>query len=134
MHLATGWGRDRTARTLKVHRTTLWRWEQDPEFQAELARHQRLVQQGAANRVLAAVDIAMDVYAEIAEDKTIDPKVRVLAADRMMAAAQGLGHVPATDDEDDLSLVTIRAELDAIAEARRIAGPVIDLPVKPEAK
>ena len=52
--LAGGQGVDEISDTLKIHRTTLWRWRKQPEF---VARWNQMVQQGKEKQIQLLLEL-----------------------------------------------------------------------------
>jgi hypothetical protein len=73
------------ARQLNLGRTTVWRWQQDPEFVAELEAvrgdRRKMVQAALIDCALEAVDVLM----ELMRDRDIPAAVRVRAAESLLS-------------------------------------------------
>ena len=57
--LTAGQGVDEISDTLKIHRTTLWRWRKQPEF---IASWNQMVQQGKERQIQSLLDLQQQAF------------------------------------------------------------------------
>ena len=68
------------AELLEVSRTSLYRWLEEPDFQAELQRTQNSLMDTSMSLLAGQARLAAEVIIEIMTDPTISPAIRLNAA------------------------------------------------------
>ena len=89
--LAGGQGVDEISDTLKIHRTTLWRWRKQPEF---VARWNQMVQQGKERQIQLLLELqqqALHVLKDClsSENELLRFKVAIAIVDKVGAMPDG---------------------------------------------
>lgn len=72
------------AKALGVSRTTLHKWEKQPEFQVALKEYKRQVLNSAVNRMQNGLDEAISVLLAIIHDENIAPQTRLNAVSTLL--------------------------------------------------
>lgn len=78
--LLSGLKVDAVARRVKVDRTTVWRWTQEPAFAAEYAAGRRAAVAQATTMLQAQAAAAVDVLVSLMNDKQLSASIRLRAA------------------------------------------------------
>jgi len=89
-----------------VSEKTLYRWQQNPAFQAELTTAKQKLLDGAVLRLRRAADGAVKTLTTIAGDEKVQASVRVSAAGRLLDCT--LRFVEIVDLEERLSVLEKR--------------------------
>jgi len=89
--LAGGQGVDEISDTLKIHRTTLWRWRKQPEF---VARWNQMVQQGKEKQIQLLLELqqqALHVLRDClsSENELLRFKAAIAIVDKVGAMPDG---------------------------------------------
>ena len=89
--LAGGQGVDEISDTLKIHRTTLWRWRKQPEF---IARWNQMVQQGKERQIQLLLELqqqALHVLKDClsSENELLRFKAAIAIVDKVGAMPDG---------------------------------------------
>ena len=89
--LAGGQGVDEISDTLKIHRTTLWRWRKQPEF---VARWNQMVQQGKEKQIQLLLELqqqALHVLKDClsSENELLRFKAAIAIVDKVGAMPDG---------------------------------------------
>ena len=89
--LAGGQGVDEISDTLKIHRTTLWRWRKQPEF---VARWNQMVQQGKEKQIQLLLELqqqALHVLKDClsSENELLRFKAAIAIVDKVGALPDG---------------------------------------------
>ena len=89
--LAGGQGVDEISDTLKIHRTTLWRWRKQPEF---VARWNQMVQQGKERQIQLLLELqqqALHVLKDClsSENELLRFKAAIAIVDKVGALPDG---------------------------------------------
>ena len=89
--LASGQGVDEISDTLKIHRTTLWRWRKQPEF---VARWNQMVQQGKEKQIQLLLELqqqALHVLKDClsSENELLRFKAAIAIVDKVGAMPDG---------------------------------------------
>ena len=103
---------DEAAKFAHVSSTTLWRWQQDPGFQAEYLRARRQAMGRAMAQLQQASFTAVKTLKEIMEDPKASASARVMAARTVLE--MGLRATEADNFGDRLSSLEHDAEKNAL--------------------
>ena len=102
--LLAGVSAPKEAKQLSLSRTTVWRWQRDPVFVAEM-QSRRDERKAAVQATLVDVALeAVDVLRSVMLDKAIRPSVRVRAAEAILARA-GLEPAPVAAASSSVSVL-----------------------------
>jgi hypothetical protein len=103
---------DEAAKFAHVSSTTLWRWQQDPGFQAEYLRARRQAMGRAMAQLQQASFTAVKTLKEIMEDPKASASARVMAARTVLE--MGLRATEVDDHGSRLSALERAAERNAL--------------------
>jgi hypothetical protein len=103
---------DEAAKFAGVSPTTLWRWQQDPAFQAELRKAQRRSMERAVGQIQQVSLTAVKTLQEIMQDPKASASARVMAARTVLE--MGLRATEADNFGDRLSALEHDAEKNAL--------------------
>jgi len=108
----------RAATTSGVNETTLWRWLQQPAFQARYRAARRQLVETAIAQLQSDCSIATRVLREVAEDKEAPASSRVAAAKAIIE--QSISAVQLTDLQAEVEEIKrLLAEREGIKSATR---------------
>jgi hypothetical protein len=90
--VALGTSESQAARELQVDRSTLWRWQQQPAFQDEIARRRAELWAHSLDRMPSLLDRALDVVADALDDGDRSVAIQLLRVLRAGDAALQRAH------------------------------------------
>lgn len=91
--LLTGASKDEAAAAADVTRRTVDRWHNEPDFSLALNQGGDQVIKDAAVRLKASLDLAIDVFRQMASGEEVKDAVRLRAADMLASHAIKVGEI-----------------------------------------